>query len=178
MILNWSKTDGDGGYSTLNVYLTKNKFILAKMKYGVATSFQLATKTSFFALTKIQKLGNLCELSRAVISKLLGLWCWSSQLLNQGLTGWWVDKESFHFDIFDLTFLIKIDETISFTLWHNGGIIDRYWNYVLWYIHILNNFLWIISQPWPVNQFHRCPIDRAGSSENWGNCLGYKPPNR
>ena len=40
----------------------------------ITTSFQVTTKTCFFALTKIQNPSSLRELSRAAISKLLGLW--------------------------------------------------------------------------------------------------------
>ena len=40
----------------------------------ITTSFQVATKTWFFALTKIQNPSSLRELSRAAISILLGLW--------------------------------------------------------------------------------------------------------
>ena len=40
----------------------------------ITTSFQVTTKTWFFALTKIQNPSSLRELPRAAISKLLGLW--------------------------------------------------------------------------------------------------------
>ena len=46
-----------------------------------------------------------------------------------GAGGRWMDRESFHFDIFDLN-LIKT----FLTLCDNGDITDKHCNYVFWHI--------------------------------------------
>ena len=71
--------------------------------------------------------------------------------------------------LWSLEFVIQInlehDTIISISLWHTGGVIDRYCNYIMWYIFETTFFELLLQPYWPVNHFHQCLIVRAGNSE-------------